>query len=479
MDHDPHPAVRLVAALAVVLLVAGVATYAVRTVRDAPPAHPDRWDPGVADIAAFVEQAKGGPFEHPVFVEFLSDDEFRDRVTTTQDDLDDEDRQQLDQAVAQLRALGLVEGEVDLFAQTNQLTGEGVAAFYSSETERVTVKGTELTPGLEATLAHELTHAWQDQRFDLRRLQRLEVDEDNTAVDMVIEGDASNVEDAYVDDELTDEERQAYDEESATETEEADLAEVPEILVALFAAPYAAGPLFVDLVDQQRPSRGVDDLFREPPDSDAFVFDARRYFDGAAEEEVDAISPPEGATTIDEGRFGGLAWFLVLSQRMDPREALAAIDEWAGDRYVTYEEAADGPESGRVCVDLRYRAADADGLAAVEPALRAWVDAGPAGSASVEPIDDRTVGLRSCDPGADASGSFEEASLTAIQYPVGRLTLAQTFLPQADDLDQAWCAADAVVRVIPPDQISSDSATPELERRIVTAATSCGLGPGG
>ena len=43
-------------------------------------------------------------------------------------------------------------------------------AFYDPETERVTVRGTEVDPGLAVTLVHELTHVLQDQVFGIGAL---------------------------------------------------------------------------------------------------------------------------------------------------------------------------------------------------------------------------------------------------------------------------------------------------------------------
>ena len=38
--------------------------------------HPDEWDGRVEDLAAFVEDERGLEFDHPVTVEFLSEDEY-------------------------------------------------------------------------------------------------------------------------------------------------------------------------------------------------------------------------------------------------------------------------------------------------------------------------------------------------------------------------------------------------------------------
>src|SRR4051794_26256983 len=43
-------------------------------------AHPDQWDPRVVDIVHFVEMHRGLEFKHPVYVDFLSPDEYSQRA---------------------------------------------------------------------------------------------------------------------------------------------------------------------------------------------------------------------------------------------------------------------------------------------------------------------------------------------------------------------------------------------------------------
>ena len=53
------------------------------------------------------------------------------------------------------------------------MLGSDTLAFYDPRTQDVYVRGTDTTaPATRVTLAHELTHALQDQHFDLRALQR-------------------------------------------------------------------------------------------------------------------------------------------------------------------------------------------------------------------------------------------------------------------------------------------------------------------
>src|SRR4051794_6830075 len=44
------------------------------------PAHPDAWDPRVLDLVRFDEKHRGLKFDHPVFVDFLTPEEYSQRA---------------------------------------------------------------------------------------------------------------------------------------------------------------------------------------------------------------------------------------------------------------------------------------------------------------------------------------------------------------------------------------------------------------
>ncbi len=165
------------------------------------PDFPDEWDPEVADFADFVEKERGLEFDHPVYVDFLSDAEFEKEVTSEDSELTDEDREEIEQAEAQMRALGLLAPGTDLLDATNDLLAGGVVGLYDHEDKRIRMRGTDLTPNVRSTLVHELTHALQDQRFDLEaKIKEHEADDDSSAAAVwsgIIEGDADRVEEAW------------------------------------------------------------------------------------------------------------------------------------------------------------------------------------------------------------------------------------------------------------------------------------------
>ena len=101
-----------------------------------------------------------------------------------------------------LRAIGLIDGDVDLFEEINELQGGGVIGLYSFKDEHIRIRGKKLDPAVKSTLVHELTHALQDQHFDIgKRMEEFDEDDESTssesAYQAVVEGDAQRVETKY------------------------------------------------------------------------------------------------------------------------------------------------------------------------------------------------------------------------------------------------------------------------------------------
>src|SRR5688572_14495877 len=160
-------ATRLIAVVVVVALVAAGAVFFVSRSGDDEDA-PSAWDPRIADLADFVEDNRGLTFEGPVRSEFLTEDEFRKKVTNNEE-LTEEDKDEIHHYEGLFRALGLVEGSLDLVQSMNQLAGETVLGLFDPETKTVFIRGETITPEMRPTIVHELTHALQDQHYDLSR----------------------------------------------------------------------------------------------------------------------------------------------------------------------------------------------------------------------------------------------------------------------------------------------------------------------
>jgi len=399
--------------MAASLLVLGLVALATKTFGSDGPSHPDEWDPRVADLAAFVEVERGLTFDQPVFVDFLSPAQYTEQTTDDEGGVPADDRESLDRYAAELRSLGAASGAIDLFEAFNQVSDGGTLAFYEPTDQRVRVRGTEMTVGLEVTIVHELTHVLQDQRFDLERLYDGELDSgSSTAFRGLAEGDALRVEEAYTADELTEEERQAYDEEFAGELAESELAtaDVPPFVSATFGAPYALGQPFAVMLVNRDGNEGVDRAFETPPDTEEHLFDPASFLaDEGAEDDLE-LGFDGDEELLDDAPFGATSWYLFLAERIDPKVAFEAALGWNGDRFAAIDRDA------TTCVRAVFVGDSEDDEDQMTAALSDWLDAMPGDGAELDEVDGHPV-LETCDPGEDLDLELTGRSETALHLP--------------------------------------------------------------
>jgi len=432
VDRAPRWIVAL-AAIVVLGLVAGIGYVTVKGGRQ----YPSEWDARVAPIAAWVEKARKLGYDHPVEVEFLTPAQYK-AVSTGGDDSSGSSASDDADQLAQLRALGLVEGDVDLGKAGDTLSDSGTLAFYDPGTKKVYVRGTDMTPALRVTLAHELTHVLQDQHFDLNRIGDLPEDQ-APVLRALAEGDATRIEDQYVAKVLTADERKTYEQTSTDEGDKAQTAidkDVPPILTALFAAPYIFGPELVTYLSQKDGDGALDKAFTDVP-TEAVLFDPLIYGTDAAKTTPLTVAAPSGTDKLDAGQFGATAWYLLLASRLAPTTALAATDGLGGDGYVVYRE------KGTVCVQIHASGDTAQDVTQLSGALKDWVAKSPAGTASVDVADDQ-VQFRSCDPGAKATGAGK-VSVDLLAVPVTRTQVYDQVVQSGASEKQATCYANAIV----------------------------------
>ena len=244
--------------------------------------HPDRWDARVAPIAAWVEDERDLAFEHPVFVDFLTPAQYRAASTTTGEDVTPEDQRMLDQFVGAYRAIGLAEGKVDLNDSMNEVSDIGHARVLrpgGRAGPRARHRAHARAAGHPRPRAHPRPPgpALRPRPSIYDDTSDLQPDSYDTQLRAVVEGDATRIEERYVEDELTLEERQAYEDDQVDEgeaaSEELEKESVPPGLLGAFAAPYWFGPRFVSLLEQERGSKAVDEAISLPPSSSEQMFD--------------------------------------------------------------------------------------------------------------------------------------------------------------------------------------------------------------
>ena len=296
---------------------------------------------------AFVEAHRGLRFKSDVAVKLLGEKAFRERLLAKSTN----DKAELEKETKVLRTLGLIQGDLDLGTAEAALLGGSVVGYYDPKTKELVVRGAEVTPAVRLTLVHELTHALQDQYFNLDGVKVNDDDESGVTTKSVIEGDAVRIERQYF--------------ASLTPPEQADVrreqsagtgipAGVPPVLVEIFAFPYQVGPLFDQAVIQRLGQEGLDQAFATYPTTSSQLLHPEKYFAGDGAHPVDP--PPAGGTLIDHGVLGEMGLLLMLeslqrSGSLSSSQTQAATAGWGGDQYVAWDEGSQTCVRTRLVMD--------------------------------------------------------------------------------------------------------------------------------
>jgi hypothetical protein len=393
--RDPSLLVALVALVVALALVAGIVVLVTRddggeaAPAPEPPAReststaaPDQLEQAVRELSDFVAEERGRPFEEEVDVELLDDDAFVDRLRAQSE----EDRSSVEESGRLLRAVGLLDADDDLLEAVDRATAEGVLGFYDPEDDALVVRGSELTAGVRSTLVHELTHAWDDQHFELHRPAVEEADDESWfGFSALVEGNAVRVEETWQGT-LSPGERVELRSDEGTAAQRLQSADVPPIVLQILTLPYVVGAsLVLELVRVGGEAR-VDAAFAAPPTTSEQVLDPTTYVDGG-EPAVPVPEPAADGPVVDRGVYGAAGVALTLLDRIPTEDAQRAAEGWGGDRYVTW---ADG---NRTCVRMAFAGDDPGDVRELRSAWTAWAE--DAGDADVREADGRVV-VTSC-----------------------------------------------------------------------------------
>lgn len=253
---------------------------------------------------------------------------------------------------AELKAFGLVSAEFDLAKFLIAFYTEQAAGAYDAHRKTMFIADWPPPEMQRLVLAHELTHALQDQNFDLLRfLHGAKEDDDATnARQAVMEGHATA----------------AMMQNLIGET---DLGALPSLqpmmagvinqqftefpafsnapyffrLEALF--PYVQGMGFIQTGLQHGGWKELRTLFLTPPSATKEIFEPDVYFEGKALPKISLPRPPalNGQTelrVLSENIFGELGYNALLGQFISENEAKAVASGWLADRFILYEAKA-------------------------------------------------------------------------------------------------------------------------------------------
>lgn len=251
-----------------------------------------------------------------------------------------------------LRKFGLAPTDFHYRASIVKLLTEQVAGYYDPKAQQFYLADWIDLDGQKPVMAHELTHALQDQHFNLRRFQKWPKGDSDAelAAHALIEGDATlammhylaqnpMVALAFV--------RSLSGESAASEQ----LKQTPRAIRDSLLFPYEAGAAWATQIHRRGGWQLISDAYQKLPLSSEQIIHTDKYFSYEAPVKVDipemkSLLGPSW-TRVDYDVNGEWGYYLILDQFLnDAALSKRSAAGWAGDRFTLYEE----PKSGQTFV---------------------------------------------------------------------------------------------------------------------------------
>lgn len=262
-----------------------------------------------------------------------------------------------------LQIVGFAPPTFDYLGQMMKLLEAQLEGFYEPKNGTMYLASDLKGPQAQATLAHELVHALQDQKWDLRKRSDYKPGrgDESMALACLAEGDATSL----MLDFLMKPEKTALDipddalrELLASGMNMGDVQSVPHILRSTLIAPYMEGLGFVHELRRKGDWKSVDRAWERPPTTTEQILHVDKW--EAAEGPLVIPAPTgaalgEGWVKDDEDTFGELGFALTFAEWMDVEDARKAAAGWGGDRTSVFTK---GDQIAHA-VHLRYDAATA------------------------------------------------------------------------------------------------------------------------
>jgi hypothetical protein len=302
----------------------------------------------IAQIENEVEQVRGLTYERPVAVEAVTSEEMQQRVEKAFDET--YPAGSYDRRTAAWRTIGVIPPDADLRESLRSFLGGQVIGFYDPESKELVYESSGSADlGLQdrLVLAHELTHALDDQHFDLTRLDDLAArceDERSEAALGLIEGNAQFVAAGTLARFPSGDLGDALGALLNGLGDQPSVAGVPPFVQAIEIWPYTEGLLFVTKLAVDGGTAAVDEAFRHPPTTTEQVMHPDQYpSDVPSRVDVPDLSADLGPRWGDlDAMDVGEEWLdAMLNLRLDGSTADAAAAGWDGGVYRAWSDGTD------------------------------------------------------------------------------------------------------------------------------------------
>jgi hypothetical protein len=306
----------------------------------------------VTSIAPAVEEIRGLRFKEPVSVEMADDAAAREHFEGRMRAEWPESRIEIEQEA--YIDLGLLPARTGLKATVLDALEEQAAGYYDPGREAFFVLGDMPASIGPFIVAHELTHALDDQYFDIDAMLDRAGGDDGRAggVAAVVEGSGTLAMTIYIVQEigsgrLTPDAAREYQESEVGQAKR--LKATPQVVQRLLIGPYVLGMNFLlkgNLAAMPRvaaPKGDLEHAFRAPPVSWEQVLHPEKYWNEEARDLPRPVAIPDLSSTLGDGWAlqgeGGLGE-MILAILTDPRAEAFDPTSFQGPQRWTNEGAA-------------------------------------------------------------------------------------------------------------------------------------------
>lgn len=266
-----------------------------------------------------------------------------------------------------LQLLGFAPPTFDYLAEMMRLLEAQLEGFYEPNNGTMYLASELRGVEAEATLAHELVHALQDQNWDLKSRSKYRPGhgDETMALAALAEGDATSAMFDYVmkpDKTALDMPEEMMRDLMRSSMNTGTAQSVPHILKTTLVSPYVDGLAFVHALRRKGGFEAVNRAWARPPMTTEQILHVDKWEKNEAAIAVPAPSMSalgEGWKTDDEDTFGELGLGLALGEWIDAEDARKMATGWGGDRsamfskgeeialaiHVRYDDAAGKPDA--------------------------------------------------------------------------------------------------------------------------------------
>jgi hypothetical protein len=316
------------------------------------------------EVLAVMSKILSLPVKEPLKKSVRSREEIREFLVRQMHGDKDDAKRYADQKA--LEALGLIPKGYPLDQKLLALLTEQIAGLYDPREREFFIADWTQPSEQRVIMAHELTHALQDQYFHVEKWEE-EVkanDDAQLARESVLEGSAMIAMYDYLLRNMGKTTRDLTDFDPGMLVgdvkDSPELAEAPMVIQDEITFPYLPGATFVQrTLKQWNGWQDFHRLFENPPASTQQILHPDLYFRGVMPAKVDLTAVtkvvPRGWKKLDENVLGEFSVNEILKQFLGKERADKIAPSWNGDRYAIYQR-----ESGmQILLVIRLKLADA------------------------------------------------------------------------------------------------------------------------